>query len=137
MEQAHEIQALATEFEQFLCVLLDKFVAGSIMWTNSNKMSFTFNQNCINNLIVTIFILRDRKLRIKSSNTYYDCFYSFFVFNIYGNKPKIKKLEYRTDKKTKNRKHSEGTERWDEPKQIFLLTLGRTEKSAKKRSRDT
>jgi hypothetical protein len=31
VEQAHEIQALAKEFEQFLCVLPEKFVAGSII----------------------------------------------------------------------------------------------------------
>jgi hypothetical protein len=31
VEQAHEIQALAKELEQFPCVLLDKFVAGGII----------------------------------------------------------------------------------------------------------
>jgi hypothetical protein len=40
VEQAHEIQALAKELEQFPCVLRDKFVAGGIIakmspfWTN-------------------------------------------------------------------------------------------------------
>jgi hypothetical protein len=31
VEQAHKIQALAKELEQFPCVLLDKFVAGGII----------------------------------------------------------------------------------------------------------
>jgi hypothetical protein len=31
VEQAHEIQALAKELEQFSCVLLDKFVANGII----------------------------------------------------------------------------------------------------------
>jgi hypothetical protein len=31
VEQAHEIQALDKELEQFPCVLPDKFVAGGIM----------------------------------------------------------------------------------------------------------
>jgi hypothetical protein len=31
VEQAHEIQALAKELEQFPCVLPDKFVVGSII----------------------------------------------------------------------------------------------------------
>jgi hypothetical protein len=31
VEQAHEIEALAKEFEQFLCILPDKFVVGGII----------------------------------------------------------------------------------------------------------
>jgi hypothetical protein len=31
VEQAHEIQALAKELEQFSCVLPDKFVVGGII----------------------------------------------------------------------------------------------------------
>jgi hypothetical protein len=31
VEQAHEIQSIAKELEQFMCVLLDKFIAGGII----------------------------------------------------------------------------------------------------------
>jgi hypothetical protein len=31
VEQAHEIQSIAKELEQFTCVLLDKFIAGGII----------------------------------------------------------------------------------------------------------
>jgi hypothetical protein len=50
-----------------------------------------------------------------------------FCFNIYGKKPKFQNLEAQTWKKI-YKNAQKGTERWDQPKQILVPTLGRMTK---------
>jgi hypothetical protein len=72
VEQAHEIQALAKELEQFPCVLPDKFVAGGIIaklppsWTDfATTLKHKIQELSVAELIGTLDV--EERARVKDT----------------------------------------------------------------------